>query len=240
MGITRSIGLKSFIFSLILFSYVVTGAIVSAETQYVTDELIITVRAGKGNEYKIIESLKTGAPLEIIDESGQYLKVRTESGNEGWVLKWYVTKETPKPEVIAGLNNKIARLNTKIEQYKKDTGSLQDELKTARSGHNEEIGDLKQNLSATKGKAEQTDRELKEITRKYNALIKDSKDVVNLVNQRDSLEASNSKLQTDTEQLQKENDDLKRSQMIWWFVAGGFVFFVGWIAGKISRQKRFY
>ena len=223
-----------------LFSFTVPAGIVCAETQYVSDQLIITMREGKGNEYKIIKTFKTGTPLEIIEESGNYLKARTESGIEGWVLRQYVTKETPKPVVIAGLKKKVDLLSTKIEQYKKNNKLLEDELNTAKSDHNEKTRALKQNLSASTGKADQTARELREITAKYNALFKESKDVVNLVKERDSLKASNNELHTKTEQLQEENDNLKRTQMIWWFVAGGAVFFVGWIIGKISRQKRFY
>ena len=240
MRITQIIRLKLIIFLLMLFSFTLSVGIVCAKTQYVSDKLIITLREGKGSEYKIINMLKTGTPLEIIEEGDLYLKVRTERGDEGWVLKQYVTEETPKPEIIAGLEKKIARLNTKIEQYKKDKESLQDELKTTRSDYNKEIRDLKQNVSASKGKAGQTARELKKITENYNALVMDSKDVVHLVKERDILKASNSELQTKTEQLQEENDKLKRSEMIWMFVAGGGVFFVGWIIGKISRQKRFY
>jgi SH3 domain protein len=240
MRITQIIGLKLIIFLLMLFSFTVSVGIVCANTQYVSDELVITLREGQGSEYKIIKSLKAGTPLEIIEESERYLKVRTGAGSEGWVLKQYVTEEAPKPVIIRGLEKKIDRLNTEIEQYKKDKESLQDELKTAKSDHNKKIKDLKQNVSVSKGKAEQTARELEKITRKYNALVKDSKDVVNLVAERDSLKASNISLVTMTEQLQQENDKLKRLQMIWWFVAGGAVFFVGWIIGKISRQKRFY
>ncbi len=240
MRITQIICLKLIIFLLMLFPFTVSVGIVCANTQYVSDELVITLREGKGSEYKIIKSLKAGTPLEIIEESEQYLKVRTGAGSEGWVLKQYVTEETPKPVIIGGLEKKIDRLNTEIEQYKKDKESLQDELKTAKSDHNKKIKDLKQNVSVSKGKAEQTARELKKITKKYNALVKDSKDVVNLVEERESLKASNISLVTMTEQLQQENDKLKRLQMIWWFVAGGAVFFVGWIIGKISRQKRFY
>jgi SH3 domain protein len=240
MRITQIVGLKLIIFSLMFFTFTVPVGIVCAETQYVSDVLVTTMREGKGNEYKIIKTFKTGTPLEIIEESGQYLKARSESGIEGWVLKQYVTKQTPKHEIIAGLEKKIDRLNTKIEQYKKDKESLQDELKTAKSDHNKMTRDLTQNVSASKGKAEQTTRELKEITEKYNALFKESKDVINLVKERDSLKASNSSLQTKIDQLRKENDKLERSQMIWWFIAGGGVLLVGWIIGKISRQKRFY
>ena len=223
-----------------LFPFVVSVGSVCAETQYVSDQLVITMREGQGNQYTIIKMLKAGTPLEIIEESDQYLKVRTESGSEGWVLKQYVTSEIPKPEIIAGLKKTIDRLNTKIEQYIKDKESLQDELKTAKSDHTKKIRDLQQTLSSSRGMAEQASGDLKEITEKYNALLRDSKDVVLLVKERDNIKASNSELQAKTERLQQENDKLRRSQMIWWFAAGGGVFFVGWIVGKVSRQKRFY
>lgn len=240
MRITQTIGLKLIIFSFMFFPFALMVGIARAETQYVSDQLIITMREGQGNEYKIIKMLKTGTPLEVIEESEQYLKVRTESGNEGWVLKQYVTKEIPKPEIIAGLKKERDRLNTRIEQYKKDKKSLQDELNTTISDRNNEIRDLQHHMSAISGNAEQTSRDLKEITKKYNALLKDSKDIVLLVQERDNIKVSNRELLTKTQRLQQENDELKRSQMIWWFVAGGGVFFVGWIVGKISRQKKFY
>ena len=240
MRITQIIRLKLIIFLLLLFPFTVSVGIVCSETQYVSDQLIITLREGKGNEYNIIKTLKAGTPLEIIEENERYLKVRTESGSEGWVLKQYVTEETPKPEIIASLEKEIDRFNTKIEKYKKDKASLQDELKTTKSDHNNKIRGLQQNVSESKGKVGQTSRDLKAITERYNALIKNSKDVVLLVKERDIIKESNSELQTKTEQLQKENDELKQSQSIWWFVAGGGVFLVGWLVGKLSRQKKFY
>jgi SH3 domain protein len=240
MRITQSMNLKLIIFALMLFHFTLPAGIICAETQYVSDQLIITLREGQGKEYKIIEMLKAGTPLQIIEEGEQYLKVRTESGSEGWVLKQYVTRETPKREIIAGLEKKIDALNTMVEEYKKDKESLQNELKTDKSGYDNIINDLERKVSASRAKAEQTSRDLKEITKKYNAFMKDSKDVVLLVEERDNIKASNSELLTKTEQLQNENDELKKLQMIWWFVAGGGVFFVGWIVGKISRQKKFY
>ncbi len=240
MRMSQILRLKLIIFLIMVFSFTVSVGIVCAETQYVSDELVITLRGGKGSQYKIIKTLKTGTPLEILEESEGYLRVITEDGIEGWALKQYITGETPKSVIIAGLERKIARLNREIKQYKEDSGSLQNQLSATKSDHNKMIRDLRQNVSTSEGKAEQTDRELKGITERYNALMKDSKDVIQIVKERDSLKRSNSELITDTDRLRNENDDLKRSQMIWWFLAGGGVFFVGWIVGKISRQKRFY
>ena len=240
MRISQIISLKLIIFSFLLVPFTFSVGIVCAETRYVSDQLIITMREGQGKQYKIIKMLKSGTPLEIIEESEEYLKVRIKSGSEGWVLKQFITSETPKPDIIAGLEKEIDRLNTKIEQYKKDKESLREELKTAQSDHNNKIRGLQQNVSESRGRAEQTSRDLQEITGKYNALLKDSKNVVLLVKERDNIKESNSELQTKTQQLQKENYELKQSQRIWWFVAGGGVFFVGWIVGKVSTQKRFY
>ncbi len=240
MRTTKVIHLKLIIFLLIIFPLTMPVGIVCAKTQYVTDTLVITMREGKGNEYRVIKTFKTGTPLEIIEESGNYLKARSESGLEGWVLKQYLTMKTPKSEIITGLKKKIDLLNTKIEQYKKDNASLQDELKKTKSDHKKKTKKLIQSVSASKGNAEKTARELKEFTEKHIALVTESKNIIDIVKERDSLKASNSNLQTVTEQLLKDNDKLKRSQMLWWFVAGGGVFFVGWIIGKISRQKKFY
>ena len=240
MRISQIISLKLIIFSFLLVPFTFSIEIVCAETRYVSDQLIITMREGQGKQYKIIKMLKSGTPLEIIEESEEYLKVRIKSGSEGWVLKQFITSETPKPDIIAGLEKEIDRLNTVIETYKKDMESLQNELKTAKSDYNIKIRDLEQNVSSSRGTAEQTSRDLNKITKKYNALMKDSKDVVLLVEERDNLKASNSELQARTEQLNSENNELKKLQGIWWFGAGGGVFFVGWIVGKVSRQKRFY
>ena len=240
MRIYQIISLKLIIFSLMLVPFTFSIGIVYAETQYVSDQLIITMREGQGKQYKIIRMLKSGTPLEIIEESEEYLKVRIKSGSEGWVLKQFITGETPKPVIIAGLEKEIDRLSAMIETYKKDMESLQNELKTAKSDYNIKIRDLEQNVSSSRGTAEQTSRDLNNITKKYNALMKNSKDVVLLVEERDNLKASNSELQARTEQLNSENNELKKLQRIWWFGAGGGVFFVGWIVGKVSRQKRFY
>jgi len=171
--------LRSITVSSLVFVFVLSALIADAKTQYVSDELVINLREGKGNEYKIIKMLRNGTPLNILEEAEQYLKVRTAEGLEGWVLKQYITSETPKTAIIAGLENERDRLNSSLGQCSGDKVSLQNELKTAK-------------LSVT-----------------------------------------------ETESLRKENSRLKRLQILWWFLAGGGVFFVGWITGRVSRKKRY-
>src|SRR4030042_680111 len=124
--------LRSIAVSSLFFVFVFSAMIADAKTQYVSDELVIHLREGKGNEYKIIKMLRNGTPLNILEEAEQYLKVRTGEGLEGWVLKQYITSETPKTAIIAGLENERDRLNSSLGQCSGDKVSLQNELKTAK------------------------------------------------------------------------------------------------------------
>jgi SH3 domain protein len=180
MRIIRTTHLRSIHFLALVFITTLSVGIVGAKTQYVSDELIVPMRAGKGNEYKIIKMLTTGTPLEIIEEDKDYLKVRAQDGQDGWVLKQFIISETPKAKIIAGLKQEIDRLRA------------------------------------------------------------ESKDVLALMNERDSLKALSGRLSTETEQLRKENSYLKRLEILWWFLAGAGVFFIGWITGRVSRKKKYY
>ncbi len=240
MSITKIRGIHTIILFIALSLYSPCVETASSETQYVSDQLIITMREGQGNEFKIIKTIKTGTPLEILEQGEQHFKVRTQDGLEGWVLKQYITAETPKTEIIARLEKKRDRLQSQLEQYRRNKGSFQDEMKTVKSDYNTRINEINQSLSEKSREAEQTAQELKQVSDKYNALITQSKNVVTLVDERDRLKLQNNSLNTENERFQKENTRLKRMEMIWWFLAGGGVFFIGWITGKVSRKKRRY
>jgi len=114
--------------------FVLSAMMADTKTQYVSDELVINLREGRGNEYRIIKMLRRDPPLKILEEADQYLRVRTEEGLEGWVLKQYITSETPKTAVIAGLESERDRLNSSLGQCNRDKVLLQNELKTAKLG----------------------------------------------------------------------------------------------------------
>ena len=99
--------------TLILLALLASHVIVrqaAADTRYVSDELIITLRQGKSIQFKIIKTLKTGTPLEVLEEDESYLKVRTTDGIEGYVLRQYITSDPPK--------------TTRLEELERQNSSL--------------------------------------------------------------------------------------------------------------------
>jgi len=54
----------------------------------------VSLREGPGTNFKSLAEIKKGTALEIIEEKGQWLRVRLEDGQEGWIGK-ATTSENP-------------------------------------------------------------------------------------------------------------------------------------------------
>jgi SH3 domain protein len=209
-----------------------------AETRYVGDQLVITLRAGKSSQHKIIKTLKTGTPLEVLDEGETYLKVRTEDGTVGYVLRQYVSADLPMAQRVAELKKQNNLLQQKINDLQTAKNNLETEFKTYQK-------DYQQKFSSTTAKASDLENNLEQalsnerlMSEKYNTLLAQSENVVEITAERDRLALQNSKLQAEVKDLTEKNDALGNNRMIKWFLAGGGVLFFGWIIGKSSRKKR--
>jgi SH3 domain protein len=209
-----------------------------ADTRYVVDELIITLRAGKSNEHKIIKTLKTGTPVEVLEEDDTYLKVKTSDGSVGYVLRQYVSSELPKTLIIERLEKEKSSLQTKVRSLEEAKNSLQGQYKAIQDKYNQEVTDITIKSSTIEQNLEQAIQNERSLAEKYDTLLAQSENVVEIAAERDKLLEVNKKLAADVDNLQKINDKMSDSRMIKWFLAGGGVFLFGWIIGKISRKKR--
>jgi len=218
----------------------VSVRVTHADRRYVSDMLMITLRTGKGREYKVIKTLKTDTPVEVLEESEDYLRVRTDEGEEGWVAKQYISPDVPKSVIIGGLKEETSKLNARIEELEKDQASLLEQFEVATQRHAAKVEELDKNASNSKEEASRLKIKLAQITEKHNTLIDQSKNVVDLISEQKRLQAKNVNLNTRVEHLQKENTGLRNTRRLEWFLAGGGVFFIGWIAGKVSRKKKYY
>lgn len=198
-----------------------------AETRYVVDQIIVNFRDGKGKQASTIKNLKTGTMLEVLDEDATHVRARIKSGEEGYVLKQYVTKKTPSAHVIAQLERSQARLKKELEQLK-TTSASSIELKNSAEN---ELAELDKTLAKTR-------EELNLLKKKHEDLRFKSEHIVQLSEEKELLDAEHSALLTEVQQLRKENEGFQRSNATRWFLAGAGVFLFGWLIGKISRKNR--
>jgi len=228
-------------FSALMVAMLLFGAvsIAWAETRYISDILIVSLRKGPGPQAEMIRTLKTGTPLELLEEQGDYLRVQTKEGEIGWVPAQYVSDETPKAQVIAWYKSEVEKLKEKAKRLEKRISDLNQEMNKTGGSYSEKINSLEEALGEKKKEAEKLSAQLTQITAEHSDLVEKSGSVIELSNERDRLSASNEKLGAEVDHLRSENTRLMRTGMIWWFLAGGGVFLFGWLAGKRSRKKKY-
>src|SRR5210317_727754 len=132
----------SIIFTLIIIASNVIVPLAEAETRYVGDELVITLRQGKSTNHKILKNLKTGTPVEVLEEGQTYLKVRTSDGTEGYVLRQYISSKTPKTYRIEELATENTKLLDKINELQKTKSSLENQLHEIQEKNDQKFSDL--------------------------------------------------------------------------------------------------
>ncbi len=187
----------------------------AADIRYVADQLVINLRAGMGNQYKITKNLITDTAVEVLEEHGDYLYVQLKDGTTGYVLTQYISSHTPKREQIKKLQLEVERLRSQVEEQLDAVAAqamLQGELET-----------LRHELAAR----EQELVQIREVSE--NALKLDA--------QRKSLELELHEAQVQLSVLQEENRTMLSEVSVRWFLAGGGTLLLGWILGKFSRRK---
>lgn len=190
-----------------------------AEQGYITDRLHITLRRGPGNEYKILKSLPSATPVEILERGERYLKVRLEDGEEGYVLTQYVSDEMPFVLVAERLRRERDRLGDRLKALEDKERALQAEL------------------TAAGGRLQRSESELRKTTEQFQVLRAGSEHVTEIMAERDRLRQENQDLQARLTVLKKDNARLLRTDIFRWFLAGAGVLWLGWLLGRRPPKR---
>lgn len=222
----------------IAFCQLLPTTAAAAETRYVTDTLFISVRQSPADNAPALMTLQSGNSVEVIADQGRFVKIKTTSGTEGYVLKQYLVGSAPKAAGLAGLEKERDRLREELaiaERERKAATAALDELRKTPVG---KTAPATATPSGLPGELEQVKSDLDESRRKYEALVAGSRDIIGLTKERDQLRKETARLTAELDAMRAQGAKLGYREMIPWFLAGGGVLFFGWILGKMSRQKR--
>lgn len=214
---------KKLILGLLLTLPLLTPSISIAETtRYVSDELEITMRAGKGTKFGIRKMLLSGTKLEILEaDPAGYSKVRTAKGVTGWVLTRYLSNNPSARNSLIASRQKVANLELELAKYKEELQTL--------SSQNTESSTANMSLKET---AQRLSTELDD-------LRKTASNAVALNNQNRQLKQDIQKIDDNMQSLIIENSTLKDSDAKSWFLIGAAVLFGGLLLGLILPRLRF-
>ena len=191
-----------------------------AQDRYVIDNLQITFRTGPGNDRKIISLLNSDQKVEIIEPSGDWVKVRLQNGREGWVLKRYLTDETPCRTRIKMANQTIDQLNSDLDAAQKDT----QQVIADREKINREL--------------KQTQQELTKTTKAYATLKKGAAGYLELKDRHQTITARLTKQTQKANELDLELNTMRKKNYVRWFLGGSGVLLLGFILGFSSKKQK--
>jgi len=196
------------------------SAVTAGPVRYVSDELVITMRAGKGNQYQIIQSLPSGVRLEVLEEAEKFVRVRSPKGKEGWVRSQYLIAQPIAKHRLAAAEEK---LETARDRYR----ALQEKFNTLRE-NNREVRSERSRLEKEK-----------------NGVAKELEELRQLATRPAQLHAENQKmrkriatLEGELNRLTKANSALEDRSQRDWFLTGAGVLGGGILLGLILPLLR--
>ncbi len=180
---------------------------------YVTDHIDITLRTGPSIENKILRMLPTGTKLYSLGKvSNGWIKVKTESGIEGWVLEKYTLLEPPATIKLKDCFEKVKKMEDLIKENK----DLKSKLKTLQKDYDH-------------------------LENKYKTLKKDASNIDTIKKNLKKAQKELEILKANLLSLRKENSTLRSKTNLYWFLVGVFTvlfsFFVGFIMGRIQKRR---
>ena len=196
---------------------------VQAAEKYVTDIVYVPLRAGPGNQYRILhQGLRTGTRLTVLEEKAgeDFTKVQMADGSEGYVRTQYLMNEQPARSRLPQEQEKNQQLAARLKQ-------LQAQLKQRET-----------ELQSVKGNLKNTSSMLDEKTTELVSLREATAEPLALDRRNKQLMEENLRYKNRVEVVEAENAQLVRNTSIRWYLYGGGTIFVGILLGLFLPMVR--
>lgn len=96
-----------------------------AETQYVIEQLVVSVNAQADGSGERVDQIKSGDRVEVLERQGDQSHVRLSSGQEGWVRSSYLSTTPP-------MRDQLKARTEELEKLRAEKTRLETELAGAR------------------------------------------------------------------------------------------------------------
>jgi SH3 domain protein len=203
---------------LLLILLLTTAAATAETTRYISDDLTVPIRSGTSTKHKILRFLNSGTPVVVLEESGDYSRVKTGNGHEGWILTKYLMAEPSARVQLARAGETI----TALKEQRKD-------LRT-------EFGSQKQALDEQSQANKQLQTENQDLSQRLAELQKVAARPVQLEKENRALKQDLENERQRSGRLEEENKILKDSSFRQWFMVGGGVSIGSLILGLIITR----
>jgi len=226
--------LKNLILCILLLSAIATSSSALAITDtdsdnnpistkmYITDVFEVTMRSGTSTSNEILMLLKSGQAVTLLEQDSvsQYSLVKAENGKQGYVLSRYLVDKPSAKQRLASLQQATAAQKQENQSLKTEISILQTDL--ANQLLNNE--NLKNSLQTSEDELERVSLA--------------AKSTLEVMEKNRVMESTITELQQQQSLLSDENDILKDSTRMDWFIRGAAVSLLAFLIGILVTRIR--
>ncbi len=197
------------------------SATVHSATVYISDIQFVAIREGLDNSTRAVErGLKSGTPLEVLEQSEGYTKVRTPSGNEGWVADYFLSEDMVSRDQLDALQTRLNKNNETRTEIANALNLSQQKIQS--------LNNINTNLQNENQQLKLKLQNAAELSEKAQAIVSQNDDVgyqiESLKQQAAAAVAKSEELQDTTQQK--------------WFMLGASTLFGGLLLGILAPMLR--
>jgi SH3 domain protein len=130
-----------------------------AETVYVSDKVYVDIRADAHYESPVAYRLLAGTQLEVLEQSGDFTRVRDAQGRVGWIENRELTRDLPATLRQAEVERELATMRAKLAKTQRDLQQAQKLLAEDTADEKAIVAaqaDLKRQLAGTRERLAET------------------------------------------------------------------------------------
>lgn len=214
--------------------------------RYVSDVLKINVKDRLEKPYEVVTTVQSDDAVRILEENGDYLKIETSDGKQGWIAKHYLKSGFPKNLLIKQLSQELADLKDKLAHSPQTASDTSSNGKTSGSITCSEI---QQKLHDAEKFIAQQQEEIKSLQNQPSPpppiATASSEESPIETDQLEQTPENYTLLVSEYEKRGKKIDELQQivgkkedQTRFLWFGAGAIVFLIGLLAGKTGNRKK--
>lgn len=142
-------------------------AVAQANEAWVSEELTTYVRSGPTDGYRIVGTLSAGEQVGVLDTSGKYTRVKSESGDTVWILSDELKSTPSAREKLPKLETQVTELTDKLDNINDTWEERVSSMKQGIETRTERISELEARNESLDGASE----EQREKVRALNARL---------------------------------------------------------------------
>jgi len=178
-----------------------TSLQLQAKTFYVTDKVLVGVYEQSNTESNLIKALPTGTPIEVLEKTDEFTKVRSPDGTTGWVETSYLIDHKPAQLVVLELTDQQKQANEQLSLAQAELEATQKQLVDLRAGATTVTSAQKKKLAS----------DLKKLNKKASSL---KKDLAASQTQLENKSRQHKTLEEQNKELQKEIINLRKNKSV--------------------------